>query len=43
MTRRIAVTLTLALRSRFDVVQAIGASNRYTLRATLKEPFAPFL
>jgi peptide/nickel transport system substrate-binding protein len=32
-----------AFRARFDVVQAIDVVNRYTLRVTLKEPFAPFL
>jgi peptide/nickel transport system substrate-binding protein len=30
-------------RSRFDQVQAIDAVDRYTVRVTLKEPFAPFL
>ncbi len=32
-----------AFRARFGVVQAIDVVNRYTLRVTLKEPFAPFL
>src|SRR3989441_1701955 len=30
-------------RSRFDPVQSIDAVDRYTVRVTLKEPFAPFL
>jgi peptide/nickel transport system substrate-binding protein len=30
-------------RSRFDAVQAIEAADRYTVRITLREPFAPFL
>ncbi|OGK86553.1 MAG: hypothetical protein A2X52_17700 [Candidatus Rokubacteria bacterium GWC2_70_16] len=30
-------------RSRFDAVQVIEAPDRYTVRITLKEPFAPFL
>ena len=32
-----------AFRARFDVVQSIDVVDRYTLRVTLKEPFAPFL
>jgi peptide/nickel transport system substrate-binding protein len=32
-----------AFRARFDVVQSVDAVDRYTLRVTLKEPFAPFL
>lgn len=30
-------------KSRFDQVQSIEAVDRYTVRVTLKEPFAPFL
>ena len=30
-------------RARFDQVQAIDVVDRYTVRITLKEPFAPFL
>ena len=30
-------------RARFDVVQSVEVVDRYTLRVTLKEPFAPFL
>ena len=30
-------------RSRFDPVQSIDVVDRYTVRVTLKEPFAPFL
>jgi peptide/nickel transport system substrate-binding protein len=30
-------------RARFDVIQSIEATDRHTLRVTLKEPFAPFL
>lgn len=32
-----------AFRARFDVVQSVDVVDRYTLRVTLKEPFAPFL
>jgi peptide/nickel transport system substrate-binding protein len=32
-----------AFRARFDVVQAIDVLDRYRLRVTLKEPYAPFL
>jgi peptide/nickel transport system substrate-binding protein len=32
-----------AFRARFDVVQSVEVLDRYTLRVTLKEPFAPFL
>ena len=32
-----------AFRARFDVVQSLDVVDRYTLRVTLKEPFAPFL
>jgi peptide/nickel transport system substrate-binding protein len=32
-----------AFRTRFDVVQTIDVVDRYTVRVTLKEPFAPFL
>jgi peptide/nickel transport system substrate-binding protein len=32
-----------AFRARFDVVQAVDVLDRYRLRVTLKEPFAPFL
>ena len=32
-----------AFRARFDIIQAIEAVDRHTLRITLKEPFAPFL
>jgi peptide/nickel transport system substrate-binding protein len=32
-----------AFRTRFDPVQAIEAVDRYTVRITLKEPYAPFL
>ena len=32
-----------AFRSRFDPVQSIEAVDRYTVRVTLKEPYAPFL
>ncbi|MBI2216052.1 MAG: hypothetical protein HYU51_02040 [Candidatus Rokubacteria bacterium] len=32
-----------AFRARFEVVQSIDVLDRYTLRVTLKEPFAPFL
>ena len=32
-----------AFKARFDQVQAIEAVDRYTVRITLKEPFAPFL
>src|SRR5262249_49247765 len=31
------------LRARFDVVQSLDVVDRYTLRVTLKEPYAPFL
>src|SRR5499426_3202996 len=30
-------------RARFEVVQSVDVVDRYTLRVTLKEPFAPFL
>ena len=30
-------------RSRFEPVQAVEAVDRYTVRVTLKEPYAPFL
>jgi peptide/nickel transport system substrate-binding protein len=32
-----------AFRARFDIVQSVDVVDRYTLRVTLKEPFAPFL
>jgi peptide/nickel transport system substrate-binding protein len=32
-----------AFRARFDVVQSVDVVDRYTLRVTLKQPFAPFL
>jgi peptide/nickel transport system substrate-binding protein len=32
-----------AFRARFDVVQSLDVVDKYTLRVTLKEPFAPFL
>src|SRR6266566_8856720 len=32
-----------AFRTRFDPVQSIEAIDRYTVRVTLKEPYAPFL
>src|SRR5712664_1862681 len=32
-----------AFKTRFDPVQSIDAVDRYTIRVTLKEPYAPFL